>query len=163
MSVTGLFATAGATNGGLYPAAGLCEQLASTGQFPPLMARKLGGRASVGLLLTAGAAAILALGFSLSAIASIGSAAALAIFMLVTIAHVRVRHETGARLEILLLGILTTGGALLTFIFTTLKDEPASIWTLVGILVLSAVLEVGWKRTRDARRGGTTPEAQPAV
>ena len=29
MSVTGLFATAGATNGGLYPAAGLCEQLSS--------------------------------------------------------------------------------------------------------------------------------------
>ena len=33
MSVTGLFATAGATNGGLYPAAGLCEQLSSNGQF----------------------------------------------------------------------------------------------------------------------------------
>ena len=41
MSVTGLFATAGATNGGLYPAAGLCEQLAATGQFPPLMGRRL--------------------------------------------------------------------------------------------------------------------------
>lgn len=33
MSVTGLFATAGATNGGLYPAAGLCEQLAASRQF----------------------------------------------------------------------------------------------------------------------------------
>jgi amino acid transporter len=162
MSVTGLFATAGATNGGLYPAAGLSEQLASTGQFPPFMARRLGGRANVGLLLTAAASAILAIGFSLSAIASIGSAAALAIFMLVTIAHVRVRHETGARLGILLLGILTTGGALLTFIFTTLIDEPASIWTLVAILGLSAALEIGWKRTRDAR-GGTKPAPEPAV
>ena len=35
MSVTALFATAGATNSGLYPAAGLCEQMATTGQFPP--------------------------------------------------------------------------------------------------------------------------------
>ena len=35
MSVTALFATAGATNAGLYPAAGLCEQMATTGQFPP--------------------------------------------------------------------------------------------------------------------------------
>ena len=41
MSVTGLFATAGATNGGLYPAAGLSEQLAKEGQFPPVMGRRL--------------------------------------------------------------------------------------------------------------------------
>ena len=54
MSVTALFATAGATNAGLYPAPGLSERLAETGQFPPLMARKLGGRASAGLLIEAG-------------------------------------------------------------------------------------------------------------
>ena len=29
-----------ATNAGLYPAPGLCERLAETGQFPPLMARQ---------------------------------------------------------------------------------------------------------------------------
>ena len=35
MSVTALFATAGATNAGLYPASGLCEEMASIRQFPP--------------------------------------------------------------------------------------------------------------------------------
>jgi amino acid transporter len=50
MSVTGLFATAGATNAGLYPAAGLSERLAETGQFPPLMARRFAGRVPAGLL-----------------------------------------------------------------------------------------------------------------
>ena len=49
MSVTALFATAGATNAGLYPAAGLCEQMATIGQFPPVLGRRLGGRAPVGL------------------------------------------------------------------------------------------------------------------
>ena len=44
MTVTALFATAGATNAGLYPAAGLCEQMASIGQFPPPLGRRLGGR-----------------------------------------------------------------------------------------------------------------------
>ncbi|MCZ7536269.1 MAG: APC family permease [Acidimicrobiia bacterium] len=34
MTVTALFATAGATNAGLYPAVGLCEQMAEHGQFP---------------------------------------------------------------------------------------------------------------------------------
>ena len=31
MTITALFATAGATNAGLYPAQGLCERLAETG------------------------------------------------------------------------------------------------------------------------------------
>src|SRR5512133_4280615 len=47
MAITALFATAGATNAGLYPAAGLSERLAETGQFPGLMARRISGRASV--------------------------------------------------------------------------------------------------------------------
>ena len=49
MSVTALFATAGATNAGLYPAAGLTEHLASTGQFPPVMGRRIADRAPVGI------------------------------------------------------------------------------------------------------------------
>ena len=44
MTVTALFATAGATNSGLYPAGGLCEQMTSIGQFPPVLGRRLGGR-----------------------------------------------------------------------------------------------------------------------
>src|SRR6478609_3034654 len=58
MSVTALFATAGATNAGLYPAAGLCEQMAATGQFPPVLGSTIGGRAPAGLLLTAAAASV---------------------------------------------------------------------------------------------------------
>jgi amino acid transporter len=146
MSVTGLFATAGATNGGLYPAAGLCEQLASTGQFPPFMGQKLGGGAPMGLVVSAACAIVLAAGFSLTAIASIGSAAALLVFMLVTIAHLRVRAETGARVELLVLAIATSGVAFLAFLLTTLDTEPASFWTLVIIILLSIALDFWWKR-----------------
>ena len=77
MGITALFATAGATNAGLYPAPGLCEHLASIGQFPPLLSRRLGGRVPAGLLVTALIAAVLAVGFDLNAIASIGSVVAL--------------------------------------------------------------------------------------
>src|SRR5262249_56491294 len=62
MTVTALFATAGATNAGLYPAQGLSERLAETGQFPPLLARKLGGRLSDGVLVQAGGWLVPALG-----------------------------------------------------------------------------------------------------
>jgi len=60
MTVTALFATAGATNSGLYPATGLAEQMASVGQFPPAMGRRVGGRASMGIIVTDVAAIILA-------------------------------------------------------------------------------------------------------
>jgi amino acid transporter len=151
MSVTGLFATAGATNAGLYPAAGLCEQMAVTGQFPPQLGRRLADRAPVGLMLTAGASVILALLFDLSSIASIGSAIALLVFALVTVGHLRIRSETGASTALLVLGVGTTAVVLVTFLFTTLVDEPATVVTLVGIVLLSVALDLLLKRRRDAR------------
>ena len=149
MSVTALFATAGATNAGLYPAAGLSDRLVETGQFPPLMARRLGGRLSSGLLIAAVACLILAVVFKLDAIASIGSAVALLIFTLITVAHLRVRKETGASPLILWLAIVAAGAVLVTFVFTTLIHEPASMATLAGILVLGVALDFGWKRKRS--------------
>jgi len=153
MSVTALFATAGATNAGLYPAPGLCERLAETRQFPPLMARKLGGRASAGLLIQAGACLIMAVLFKLDAIASIGSAVALLIFTGITVAHLRIRAETGASAVVLVIAIAAAAVVLVTFIFTTLIHEPASIVTLLAILALGTVLDFGWKRARASRAG----------
>src|SRR5690242_1689611 len=147
MSVTALFATAGATNAGLYPAEGLSDRLAETGQFPPLMARKIGGRLSTGLLVQAVVCLVLALAFNLDAIASIGSAVALLIFSLITVAHLRIRSETGASLPVLILAIVAAGAVLLTFVFTTLIHEPASIVTLLVIIALSVGLDYGWKRS----------------
>ena len=151
MTVTALFATAGATNAGLFPAAGLSEAMAAAGQFPPLLGYRVAGRAVAGLLITCGAAIGLSLAFDLTAIASIGSAIALMVFALVTVAHLRVRRETGARAWLLVLALVTTVGVLLTFIFTTLVHEPATAFTLLGILVLSVALDFGWKRTRATR------------
>ena len=150
MSVTGLFATAGATNSGIYPAGGLSVQLASTGQFPPMMGRMM-RRAPVGMLVMVAATLVLAVGFDLNAIASIGSAVALLIFALVTLAHLRVRRETGASLIPLILGLLTTTVTLVVFATTTLVDEPAAAVALVAIIVLSVVLDLWWKRARRGR------------
>jgi amino acid transporter len=140
MTVTALFATAGATNSGLYPAAGLCEQMATTGQC---------GRAPAGIVVTAVVAAVLAVGFDLTAIASIGSAVALVVFTMVTAGHVRVRRETGANLALLPLGIATTVIVLVSFALTTLVDEPGTAVALLVILLLSIALDLAWKRSRD--------------
>ena len=150
MTVTALFATAGATNSGLYPAAGLSDEMATIGQFPPMMGRRVGGRAPMGILVTAAAAMLLAVSFDLSAIASIGSAVALVVFTLVTFGHLRIRHETGAKTWLLLLANLTTVVVLVAFALTTLVDEPGTAVALLAILLLGIVLDVVWKRRRDS-------------
>ncbi len=148
MSITALFATSGATNAGLYPAAGLSAEMAAVGEFPPLMGRKIGRRLPVGLFGTAALAMILAVGFDLNAIASIGSAIALLVFTLVTAGHLRVRSETGANAFMLVLGVLSAGVVLVTFAITTLPEEPGTAVALVVILLLSAIVDFWWKRRR---------------
>ena len=149
MSVTALFATAGATNSGLYPAAGLCEHMASAGQFPPVLGAVDPDRAPAGILLTA-LSAMVSVGFSLNAIASIGSAVALIVFALVSAGHLRVRGETGANLWLLVLAVAAAVTVLVTFAVTTLVEEPGTAIALVAILVMSLALDLGWKRRRSA-------------
>jgi chromate transport protein ChrA len=115
------------------------------------MARKLGGRVSSGLLVEAAVCLVLAVVFKLDAIASIGSAVALVIFTLITAAHLRIRRETGANVAMLVLAVLAAGAVLVTFVFTSLIHEPASIVTLLCVLVLSLVLDYGWKHSRPSR------------
>jgi amino acid transporter len=105
-----------------------------------------------GLVVTAVASIILAVGFDLNAIASIGSAVALVVFSLVTAGHLRVRSETGANALVLVLGVATAVIVLVSFAVTTLVDEPATAVALVVILVLSVVLDLWWKSVRDRDR-----------
>ena len=147
MSVTGLFATAGATNSGIYPAAGLSAQLASQGQFPPFFGRSV-GRVSNGMLLMVALTMVLAVGFDLNAIANIGSAVALIIFSMVAIGHLRIRRQTGANVAMLGIGLVATAGTLAVFATTTLADDRASAIALIGTVILSIALDVWWKWTR---------------
>lgn len=150
MVITALFSTAGAVNSGLYPSVGLTQHLASAGQFPPVFGRSVGRRkAPVGLLVLAGATLVLVIGFDLNGIASLGSAVALLVFTVVTLSHFRVRHETGARVSILIIAVTSTLVTFLVFCTTTLVDEPATALALVVLIALAVCVDVLWKRTRD--------------
>jgi amino acid transporter len=156
MSVTALFATTGATNAGLYPAPGIGDHLSRTRQFPSFMGRRLGGRASVSLLIAAAGTILNIVLFDLSAIASLGSAVALLVFTMITAGHLRIRAKTGANVWILLVAVVTALVSLVTFVLTSLADEPASIAMLGVILLLSLVLDLVWGR-------GVTPSVDGAA
>jgi hypothetical protein len=46
---------------------------------------------------------------------------------------------------------VAAGVVFATFVFTTLIHEPASIAALLGILLLSVALDLGWKHFHDTR------------
>lgn len=161
MVITALFSTTGAVNAGLYPSIGMTQHLASVGQFPPFFGRSF-GRLPAGLLVMALLAIVLVLGFDLNAIASIGSAVALLVFSAVSTAHLRVRRETGGVLILLLIGLVATLGTFVVFCTTTLANEPATAWALVGIILLAILIDVVWKAaSRRSRRADTATQQGP--
>ena len=83
MAVAALLATASTVNASLYASGGLTATLAEVGQFPPFFGRgsRLGPHA--GLLITAAIVLVVANVVDLVAIASVGSACSLMIFLLV--------------------------------------------------------------------------------
>ena len=128
--------------------------MAAVGQFPPVMGRRVGGRAPMGILVTAAAAIVLAVFFDLNAIASIGSAVALVVFTLVTFGHLRIRHETGAQAWLLVLADLTTVVVLVAFAVTTLVDEPGTAVALVVILAAQRRARPGLEAAAGTRSTG---------
>jgi amino acid transporter len=162
MAVAALVATAGATNATLFASAGLTDSLAEIGQFPPLLGRNSRLGKHGGLVVTAILVLILANLVDLSAIASVGSACSLMVFLLVGIAGYRLRSETGARSSIVLLGIAVTLVVLDFFAVDTLRNAPETLTAIVGITLLAVALDLVWKRMA-ARRGlaessvGTAP------
>jgi Ca2+/Na+ antiporter len=114
---------------------------------------------------------ILAIGFALNAIASIGSAVALLVFGMCTVAHFRVRSETGARLSLLILAVTTAGIALIAFLLDLIVNDPVSVAAMLVIVILAVILDFAWKRVaRAAHRPRTQhtasrphPSTRPAA
>ena len=158
MAVAALIATAGATNGTLFGAGGLTASLAEMGQFPPLLGRdsRLGKHG--GLIVTGIVALVLANFLDLSAIASVGSACSLVVFLLVGLAGYRKRSETGASTFVILLGMAATAVVLGFFAVDTLRNDPETFTAIVAMTLLAIALDVVWKHVRDRE----APPAAPA-
>jgi hypothetical protein len=128
--------------------------LAQVGQFPPFFGRgsRLGPHA--GLLITAAIVLVVSNLVDLSAIASVGSACSLLIFLLVGVAGYRRRADTGSQAGIVLAAIAVTAIVLVFFAVDTLRNAPETFTAIVGITLLSVVLDLVWKR---AGKPGATP------
>ncbi len=147
ITISALFSTTGAINSQLYASIGATYAMAKDGTLPPVFAKqrrhRVGG--TQGLVISSLLILALALLFDVTAIASIGSAVALAIFALVTIAHLRMTKETGASIAVLVLALIATSLAILLFCWYTLMTAPQTFAILVGTIILAWVVEAVWR------------------
>jgi len=159
MAIAAMLATASSVLATLYASSGLTMMLAEVRQFPPFFGRgsRLGPKS--GMLITAAIVLVVSNLVDLSAIASVGSACSLVVFMLVGVSGYRRRQEIGAHPAIVLTAIAVTAVVLVFFAIDTLRNAPGTFVAIVVIAMLAVVLDTVWKR---ARGDAPPPEAQPA-
>jgi hypothetical protein len=96
--------------------------------------------------------------FDLGALAAIGSAVSLAVFVLVGVAALRLRRTVGALAWVLVAGILASAVVLVVFTIDTYTNDPEAFWTMIFLPFVAIGLDAAWRRTR------TPPtEAQSAL
>ena len=135
MAIAALLATSSSVNANIYAATGSTAKLAESGMFPPVFGQlaRVGG--TRGLVISVLAVLRLVYFVDLTAIASLGSAVALAIFLITSIAAYRLRAETGSRAQCWSLASCSQSWCSLVFGVQTLRTEPVTFVAIIAILV----------------------------
>lgn len=159
MSIAALLATSSSVNATLYASSGFTATLAEVGQFPPFFGRESRLGRNGGLVITTALTLLFVNVFDLGALASIGSAVSLSVFVLVGVAALRLRREIGARAGVIVAAIAASVVVLVVFTVDTLHGDPRAFWGMVAIVVLGVVTDAVWKRARRRRPvRRTTPQ-----
>jgi amino acid transporter len=158
MAIAAMVGTAGSVVATLYASSGLTAMLAGVGQFPQFFGRESRLGPKSGMLISAAAVLLVANLVDLSAIASVGSACSLMIFVLVGVAGYRLRSSTGAIGAVILVSVTATVVVLAFFAVDTLRNAPQTFAAIVVIAVFAVVIDAIWKRAR-----GPLPEADRDV
>jgi amino acid transporter len=158
MAVAALLATSSSVLATLYASGGLTSTLASMGQFPPFFGRTLAFGAKAGVVITAALVLVVANLVDLSAIASVGSACSLVVFLLVGVSAFRLRAEIEARAPVVIVGLAATAVVLVFFAVDTARNAPETFVAIVVIAALAVVLDTIWKRVRGPEAATTAAE-----
>jgi hypothetical protein len=167
IAVAALLATSSAINATFYGTGRLTYIVAKSGELPAELERSMGGRHVEGALITAVLALMVANFVPLEAIATMGSAGFLLVFMAVNVAGMRLARETGGRAWISGLAALSTAIALVVLCIQV-DENPATrhhLWILLGMILVSFGIELVYRHTtgrtinlmKQAPGGATQP------
>lgn len=151
IAVAALLSTASAINATLYGAARLSYNIARDGELPAILEKKIWNRPAEGLLVTAGAALLVANFFDLSSLSTMGSAGFLVVFAAVNAANARMADRTGSRAWISWSGCAASLAALAALVWHAATRSPSDLLVLVAMLGLALAVE-GVYRLATGRR-----------
>ena len=147
-----LLATASGVNATMFGDANLAFMVAKSGELPSDFTRGVWRGGTVGLLVAAVLTALFVVFFPLAAVGSMASLAFLIVYGTVSLGHLRVTHETGAKRWLLILAVVLNAALFLLLLGYTIHTGPASTWiTLLAVLVGSFAFEYAYRK-RTGRR-----------
>jgi amino acid transporter len=147
IAIAALMATSSAINATFYGTGRLAYIIARSGELPRELERSMRGQHLEGALITAALALVIANLVPLEAIATMGSAGFLLLFMAVNIASVRLARDTGARAWLSGLAALSTAVALIV-LCVEVDENPATrnhLWILLGMILVSFGIEIAYR------------------
>lgn len=149
MAVAAMLATSSSVNANVFAAGNITQMLAAERLFPPAFGRQIKHVGPSGVVISAALVLVLANAFDLSAIADLGSAVAMMIFLLLGAAALRLRGETGSSAAIIGVAMAMTLAVLVMFFKKTLEDDPGTFVAMLVVALLAIVLDQLWTRHRD--------------
>ena len=152
MAVAALLATSSSVTATLYASEGLTSAMANSGTFPAVFGTRSRLGRHGGLIITTALTLVAVIGLSLGALASVGSAVSLAVFVLVALAAFRLRRDIGASTALVITAIVISTVVLVGFTIDLLLNDRTTFWFMVA-LVLAGV-GVNEIRTRTRKDPG---------
>jgi amino acid transporter len=147
IGVAALLATASGVNATMFGDANLAYMVSKSGELPATFARGVWRGGTGGLFIAAAITAGFVLFFPLAAVGQMASLAFLIVYGTVSVGHLRVYRETGAKPWLLVLAVVLNLALFALLLGYTIHTGPASTWiTLLAVLALSFVFEVMYRR-----------------
>lgn len=141
VAISAVLATFSAINATLYGAARLSFVIATEGELPAFIERKVWRQPVVGLLVTAALALLLANFFNIESISAMGSAGFLIIFAIVNAANFVKAEEAQSSRLLAGLGVFACLSALAILVWHTFLRRPNEVWVLLGMVGLALLIE----------------------
>lgn len=151
IAVAALFSTASAINATLFGSANVCYMIARDGELPLRLTRTTWESATGGLLLTSGLVILIIIGFDLSGIAMMGSAAFLLVYAAVNAGHLRVLNTTGANAVVVWMSLITCIAMFVILSVYIYQQQPAALLALGIIATASFLSEWAYRRWTGRR------------
>jgi amino acid transporter len=146
ITIAALMSTASAINATLYGASRVSFIIAKDGELPESLDRKIWKKPIEGLLITSAVTLAVANLLDLSSIAMMGSVGFIIVFAVVNAANLRLFRQTRSKRWLPLLGTVTCTAALVLLVVNTAMASPWKISIPAGILFLSFLIEIVYRR-----------------